>query len=234
MIRVERQPEPVPPDFDFDGRVRKPGLSALSELSGGPKLIKRRGAKIKAHVEKVEDITPALLRKKAYWTRALPALHRVYRGYCAYASFYIEPLSGPTVDHFVAIQDDTPQGAYEWSNYRLACSLMNALKGTSADIIDPCALPKDAFALDLDTFEVVLGSGFDEAHRDQADRTLRLLNSAECKSMRRRYFDTYWNPDVPGQPIPLWFIEKQAPFLAQEMRRQGRIRADDQEATTHR
>jgi hypothetical protein len=137
MIHVERQPEPTPPGFDFDQRVRKPGLSALSELTGGGQTTKRPGPRIEKKADKIGDLNPTLLREYDYWTRALDALHDAYRGVCAYTCFYIEKTAGPTVDHFVAITKAALKEAYEWDNYRLACSLMNTHKNDFSDVLDP-------------------------------------------------------------------------------------------------
>lgn len=43
MIRVQKQPEPRPPGFDFDREVRQPGRSALAELTGQAPAIRRQG-----------------------------------------------------------------------------------------------------------------------------------------------------------------------------------------------
>jgi hypothetical protein len=232
MIRVDRRPEPEPTGFDFDGRVRQPGRSALAELTGSPPTIQRPGPRIKPRAARIEDLGPSVLRKHDYWTRALDALHAAYGGHCAYASFYIEPLTGPTVDHFVAICRAEPQEAYEWRNYRLACSLMNSRKHDFACILDPCEIEDGWFALDLDTFDVIPGEGLDASLRERVRETCdRLLNTPECKSMRRRYFELHWAPKDPARPVPLWFIEEQAPFLTREMRRQGRVRPEEPESS---
>jgi len=231
MIHVNRQTEPRPPDFDFDGRVRQPGLSALAELTGQKPTLRRPGPRIKQSAERIEDLKPSVLRKHPYWTRALDALHKAYGGVCAYACFYIEPLSGPTVDHFVAITGSELADAYEWGNYRLACSLMNTHKHNFSDVLDPFEVEDGWFELDLHTFRVKPAEGLDAEIWKRVDETRsRLdLDSRDCISMRRRYFERYWNPKDPGKPVPLWSLEQDAPFLAREMRRQGRIREEDKD-----
>ncbi|WPB75014.1 hypothetical protein KYC5002_39210 [Archangium violaceum] len=232
MIHVEQQPEPLPPDFDFDGEVRQPGLSALAELTGQAPTIRRPGPRIQQQANRPEDLRSNVLRKYDYWTRALGALHKAYGGICAYSCFYIEPITGPTVDHFVAITRTAPQEAYEWNNYRLACSLMNASKNAFPDVLDPFEVQDGWFELNLDTFEVEPAKNLDAELKQRVEHTCNRLklNSTECKSMRRRWFNMYWAPRVPSQPVPLWFFEENAPFLAREMRRQGRIRPEDQGA----
>lgn len=229
MIHVERQPEPRPPEFDFDREVRQPGRSALSELTGQGPSVSRRGPRIGKKADRLEDLNPEVLRKYAYWTRALDALHKAYRGVCAYSCFYIEPLCGPTVDHFVAIARTGLEEAYEWDNYRLACSLMNACKREFPDVLDPFKVDDGWFELDLNTLEVKPGSALPSDLQARINETIRRLhlNDRDCRLTRERYFNLYWKPDDPSRPMPLWFFEKQAPFLARELRRQGRIRPED-------
>ncbi|WP_228557367.1 hypothetical protein [Myxococcus sp. AB025B] len=229
MIRVAKQPEPTSPGFDFDGQVRQPGLSALAELTGKPQTLRRRGRKIKQRAARLEDLSSDDLRDYPYWTRALEALHESYGGICAYACFYIEPLCGPTVDHFVAIISTKLQDAYEWGNYRLACSLMNARKREFPDVLDPFLVEDGWFVLNLGTFKVEPAPGLptETATRVQATIDRLGLTSREYRNMCRRYFDDYWNPPDPRRPIPLWFLEREAPFLARELRRQNRIRPED-------
>jgi hypothetical protein len=229
VIRVTKQPEPSAPDFDFDAKVRQPGLSALAELTGNSATIRRPGPRISKRAERIEDLAPAVLRKYAYWTRALDALHTAYGGICAYACFYIEPLCGPTVDHFVAITATELRHAYEWDNYRLACSLMNSRKREFPDVLDPFLIENGWFALNLGTFKVEPATGLQPEVETRVRETItRLgLDSREYQNMCGRYFDSYWKPRDPRRPIPLWSLERDAPFLASEMRRQNRIRPED-------
>ncbi|WNG62151.1 hypothetical protein F0U59_51215 [Archangium gephyra] len=232
MIHVEKQPEPSPPGFDFDQEVRQPGLSALAELIGQPPTLRRRGPRIQPRAQRLEDLGPAVLRQYDYWTRALDALHDAYQGICAYSCFYIAPICGPTVDHFAAMVSADPRQAYEWDNYRLASSLMNARKRDFPDVLDPFEVEDGWFELNLGTFEVRPAQGLDEPLSERVQNTIdRLgLNSRECRNMRIRFFNSYWLPKEPSKPVPLWHLREHAPFLEREMRRQGRIRPEDQEA----
>ena len=229
MMHVEPRAEPTPPGFDFDGRVRQPGLSALAELAGQPPTLTRPGPKIAKQADRIEDLKPATLRKYDYWTRALEALHEAYGGICAYACFYIEPMCGPTVDHFVAIVNTSRHLAYEWSNYRLACSLMNSRKREFTNVLDPFHIENGWFVLNLGTFKAEPAEGLPTEVKKRVENTItRLgLDSREYQNMNSRYFSLYWRPPDPTRPIPLWFLEKHAPFLARELRRQGRVRPED-------
>ncbi|HZH76745.1 MAG TPA: hypothetical protein VEY88_11970 [Archangium sp.] len=229
MIHVEQQPEPGPPGFDFDAEVRQPGLSALAELTGQPPTLRRRGPRIRKRADRIEDLDPAVLREYAYWTRALDTLHEVYGGICAYSCFYIAPICGPTVDHFVAITSTDPRQAYEWDNYRLASSLMNARKREFPDVLDPFQVEDGWFVLNLGNFQVQPADGLDAPLLERVRDTIERLglNSRECRSMRLKFFEYYWRPKDNSRPVPLSFLEEQAPFLARELHRQGRIRPED-------
>lgn len=147
MIHVELAPAP----FDFDERVRQPGLSELTIMAGGVGWVKRRGPKrerlvIKGvPVTRVEDIPGDKLPD--YWTRVLPDMCECYGRICAYACVYIERVTGaPTIDHWTAKSQD-PRRAYDWDNLRLACSLFNSKKGTRSGLIDPFTVEDGWFAL---------------------------------------------------------------------------------------
>lgn len=136
-------------------------------------------------------------------------------------------MSGPTVDHFVAITSSELGQAYEWDNYRLACSLMNSRKREFPDVLDPFKIEDGWFVLNLGNFQVEPAEGLDPTLRLRVCDTIQRLglDSPEYKSMCRRYFEFYWKPK--GRPIPISFLEEQAPFLAREMLRQGGIRPED-------
>ncbi|MCY1033924.1 hypothetical protein OV207_20895 [Corallococcus sp. BB11-1] len=224
MIPVVERPEPRPPDFDFDQRVRQPGLSALAELTGNPATLTRSGRRIQPRATRIEDLTPAVLRDYDYWTRALDALHEAYDGICAYSCFYIEPICGPTVDHFVALAAPGFDKAYDWNNYRLACSLMNTLKNKYADVLDPFLIRDGWFTLNLATFKVEPAPGLDEPLRSRVQATIsRLqLDSRDISKTHENWFNEFFRPKS-GQPIPFSYLERRAPFLARELRRQGRV-----------
>ncbi|MCA9704605.1 MAG: hypothetical protein KDK70_02010 [Myxococcales bacterium] len=211
MIRVEPRPEPP----DFDQKVRKPGRRALAELRGEP-APSRRGPKrgVKELIES-KDLRP-------YWTRCLDDLHREYRGICAYSCLYIPHVVGSkTTDHFSAKTtrvSPRPEDAYEWSNYRLACGLMNSRKGTKT-VIDPFEIVHDEgwFQLDLSTLGISPNPGLPEALRERIQGTIEALglDDDECRGARADWYRPY----LEGE-ITFSFLEKKCPFLAAEIVRQ--------------
>jgi hypothetical protein len=209
VIRVEPQPEPA----DFHEKVRQPGLRALAELRGLPAET-RRGPK--------RQVQPELKSKHLpdYWTKCLDDLHAAYRGICAYSCLYIpHVVGGKSTDHSSAKSpkiSDKPEDAYEWSNYRLACSLMNTRKGTKA-VIDPFAIDGRWFQLDLSTLAIEPNPELSDPLRERVQATIDHLglDDAECRKAR----ESWYQPYLEGQ-ISFSFLERKCPFLATEIIRQ--------------
>ncbi len=220
MIYVEPQPEPP----DFDERVRQPGLSELEVMIGGRGWISRSGPRRQqlvirgVPVTRIEDIPPNELPR--YWTRVLPDLCECYGRICAYACVYIERVTGaPTVDHWIPKSSD-PRQAYEWDNFRLACSLFNSRKGVKAELVDPFKTCEGWFALDFVAFEVVPGVASTDPRFTAIEHTISPdgldLNSYECRTLREEYVEGYRSGEISWS-----YLEQRAPFVARELRRQG-------------
>ncbi len=189
MIRVEPQPEPL----DFDKQVRQPGIADLAQNPG------RAG------------LAP-------YWRRCLRQLWQAYGGICAYACLYIPPVvGGRTVEHFAA-KSKRPELAYEWSNFRLVCSIMNSRKHHFDDVLDPFEVMNGWFVLELVTMEVAPRRELPRLLGDKVSETIsRLgLNRTECCEARGQWLDEYRQGE-----ITFAYLKKRCPFVALEMERQG-------------
>ena len=154
----------------------------------------------------------------------LPELLTGYGRICSYLCLYIPGGTGaPSVDHMVAKSTRWDQ-VYEWSNYRLACSLMNARKGAIASVLDPFEIENGWFILELFDFHLVPGEGLPDDVTADVQRTIERLrlNDLICREARAEYAESYWD----GQ-IRLDYLIRHAPFVARELRRQGRLRRDD-------
>ena len=112
---------------------------------------------------------------------------------------------------------------YEWSNYRLACSLMNARKGV-ASVLDPFEIEEGWFALELVDFQVVPGEGLPIDITSVVSETIERLRLSDhtCCEARAEYAEEYWAGN-----ISLDYLTRHAPFVMRELRRHGRLRADD-------
>lgn len=156
---------------------------------------------------------------KPYWRRALPELMAAYDGICAYSCFRIHPTTGAgSVDHYIP-KSVNKALAYEWRNYRLACTRMNARKGKATDVLDPFEVQNGWFALELVGFQVVVGEGvaIDVASRVTRSIERLGLNADLCCDTREEYATNYWSNAIDWK-----HLRRNAPFVAFELERQGR------------
>ncbi len=217
MIRVAPAPEPA--RFDLD--VRQKGLSALSEMVGEGATVKRPGPKRKARYTSREAIPSDEM--PPYWTEVLDDLLRLYGRLCSYTALYIHEETGdPSVDHFVP-KSRSWDRAYEWSNYRLACGLVNGRKGAFERILDPFEIG-DWFELELVGYQVRPRVALDERTAKRVQDTIDdlSLNGSGCRQARERYATLYSAHDLSFALLTSW-----APFVALELRRQDRLHASD-------
>ena len=180
-----------PEPTDFDERVRQPGIQALR---GSP--------------DKLPD----------YWTRCLKQLHKASQGICAYLCIYIPPGVGArSVEHFLA-KSSEPSLAYEWSNYRLACSLMNSRKNAYRDVLDPFEVGEHWFILEFSMLQVLPNPDLDAENARPVRETIQRLklNDQECLDARADYYDAYLRKEVTFE-----LLRRRSPFVASEMERQG-------------
>lgn len=217
MIPV--RPAEEPPNFDAD--VRRPGLRAIAERVGEmpPRAAGRRYEQV---AESREEIPSGAF--PTYWREALGDLLERYDRICSYLSLYIPRGTGaPSVDHMVAKSMRWDQ-VYEWRNYRLACSPMNARKGAIASVLDPFEIEDGWFALELYEFQVMPGRGPSVDVMTAVEETIERLrlNDLECCRARSKFAEQYWQSH-----ISLDYLTRHAPFVARELRRQGRLRAGD-------
>ncbi len=213
-MRVIPAEEPA----DFDELVRQPGLDAIAELVGEESRRRRSGRKRQRVARnrtelKPEDFPPI-------WPEATDDLLDAYHRICAYACLYIERITGSaTVDHW-APKALTYDKVYEWTNYRLACSLMNSRKRAFGDVMDPFEVEDGFFALDLITLEAIPGPRAG-AQLPLVEATIERLglNRSDYSEALGDYFHDYMDGN-----ISLQHLERRAPFLAKELRRQGKLR----------
>lgn len=218
MIRVKPAPEPA----TFSENVRQPGLRAIAEMVGEvPEPPRKAGRKFQRIADSREEISPE--RFPAYWTAALDDLMTAYGRICAYSCFRIHPVTGSrSVDH-MAPKSRAWDQVYEWRNYRLASSLLNARKRDFSDVLDPFLIGDDWFELELVGFQVKPAKQLDADIRARALATIdRLgLNDFEFRFSRERDVQCYWDG------IPFHLLIEESPFVARELKRQGRVRPED-------
>ena len=217
MIPVQPAEEPA----DFDASVRQPGLQAIAERVG--EMPARNAGRRYSQVAESRDEIPASAFPP-YWREALEDLLERYDRICSYLCLYIPRGTGaPSVDHLIA-KSMRWDKVYEWHNYRLACSLMNARKGAVASVLDPFEVEDGWFAMELVAFQVVPGEGLTGEIPAAVEGTIRRLhlNEPTCCDARAEYAEEYWK----GQ-IQFDYLERRAPFVARELQRQGRLVGGD-------
>ncbi len=198
MIPVEPQPEPEA----FELQVRDPGRRWLEQRGWfSPKPLPAKASALPPH-----------------WRRCMSDLHRCYRGICAYLCVYIERvIGGATVDHFVA-KSPRPDLAYEWNNYRLACSAMNSRKRDYDDVLDPFGIGPDWFRLELVSGSIYPNPNLDADCQLQVASTIsRLgLDDAGNRELRARHLQECLEGLYTAD-----FLRRRSPFVYQEAIRQG-------------
>jgi len=196
MIHVVAQPEPA----TFDAQVRQKGLAWLRKQ------------------EIVLDLPlPEKTVLEPYWRHCLDDMHASYNGCCAYLAVFFERVTGGgSVDHFIA-KSKRADLAYEWRNYRLACSRMNSRKRDYDDVMDPFDVENGWFQL-----EPVSGRIFPNPHlpgeQQQCIRATidRLgLDNAGHREMRARHYQEYREGAYTAE-----FLRKRSPFVWAEANRQ--------------
>ena len=231
MIRVT--PAPEPPDFDV--KVRQPGLLAIAEMTGqmpthprkSGKAFKQRtrkevqsdGTRIAVLINRPDDLAPSEI--EPYWTAAIDDLMQAYDEVCAYSCFRIHPVTGAaSVDH-MAPKSRAWNRVYEWDNYRLAAARLNARKNACGDVLDPFEVQYGWFELELVGFQVIPGQRLaeDDDIRKQVQNTRERLRLNDVRSEREEDAVSYW-----ASHISFARLMKESPFVAMELRRQGRLR----------
>lgn len=121
------------------------------------------------------------------------------------------------MDHFIA-KSALAGLAYEWSNYRLACSTMNSRKRDFEDVLDPFEVSPDWFHLELTTGRIFPNPDLEDASHARVEQTIKRLGLDDplCREMRVRWFDEYLR-----EPLPSDYLRKKSPFVWAEAHRQG-------------
>lgn len=192
MIPVE--PQPPPPKF-FE-KVQQPGEAFLARVPN-PKEKDWKGHE--------------------YWQDIQPELRTAYSAICAYSCHWIPAITGfSTVEHFKP-KSKYPHLVYDWSNYRLVCGKLNGRKGDYEDVLDPFTLQHGWFVIDFPSLMVFPGPQLSPEQAEQVMKTINRLklNDEDFLQERAEYLQDHY---VHGYPFS--YLERKAPFLASELKRQ--------------
>lgn len=232
MIRIAYALEPQ----TFDKQVRKPGLRAVAELAGEAPDPPRKAGKAFKQVAASRDEIPAK-KLPSYWTNCLDDMMRAYSRICAYSCFAIHEVTGArSVDHMapklntgdepddddrIALRAGGWSLAYEWSNYRLASSLLNARKNRFDDVLDPFEVEDGWFVLELVGFQVKPAPGLSPERQKQVEDTIDRLSLNDDVFCTRRQTDA---TNYEEKKINFAHLMEESPFVAREIERQGKRR----------
>lgn len=217
MIPVVRANEPT----TFDRKVRQPGLSAIDELVGRNPRRPHPGSRRKKIANREDEIPPD--KFPPFWRGALQDMLKLYERRCAFLALYLEyGIGSPSVDHMIP-KSKSWNHVYEWTNYRLCAAQVNAYKKDLDGLIDPFTCKVGWFGLEFVAFQVISGPAAPATKRTEIEATLALLNHHDFLRLREEYVTEYEKKN-----IGLRYLERRAPFIAHELRRQGRLNPDDQ------
>ncbi len=205
MIPVQKQKEPP----DFAGKVTK---KALAFLDKNPKPTKK-------------DID----KKAKLWRIALDDLYKEYGEVCAYSGLWFH-RDAVSVDHFIprsAIWKGNPIAAFEWDNFRLASRSMNTEKGDYRDVVDPFTIKPCWFVIHFPSMKIKSGSDLSPEEKAGVEATIERLKlnvgGKRYIGFRRRLVEEYCKRATKWESIghALEVLEKDAPFIAYELKRQS-------------
>ena len=201
MIPIQRFKEPS----YFDSKVRMKGQSFLKKYNGK---------------------VPYDVCFPDYWTACKDDLYSNYKGICAYTCLHIHKMtSNPNVEH-IKPKRLFPHLAYEWENYCLACSRINARKGERLNIIDPFDVKENMFFLVLETGHIYANPKHPD--RKKAEITIKELDldNQLWACSRRDYFICYRSFIADGlKPTRAeTFLKAMSPFVWYEAKRQNRLK----------
>ncbi|MEM9556622.1 MAG: hypothetical protein AAGC60_20350 [Acidobacteriota bacterium] len=184
----------LPPDEpdDFDSLCRQPGLRWLAKHPEGKN------------------------KPRNLWSAFKGQLREGFERRCAYGAMY-EAVG--TVDHFRS-QNNRPDLAYEWTNYRFCEASMNSRKRNHDDaILDPFEVEDGWFEVLLPSMQMVATKNVPLHLRAKAEFTLDKLALCDGEThvrLRREWYEQF----VAGA-IGLEGLRRFAPLVARAVEKQG-------------
>jgi hypothetical protein len=131
-----------------------------------------------------------------------------------------EPVG--TVDHFVSF-NESPQLAYEWSNFRYAAGWINSSKNNvrAEEILDPMLVDTGWFQILLPSLQLVLTDRVPAEFRAQAEETLRRLHLTDDERIVRQRFA--WFKLWDDGDLTTEGLRRMAPLIAEAVISSGQL-----------
>lgn len=182
----------APEPAGFDERVRKRGQQWLAE-------------------------NPDKKEPRPYWQEFKHQLWLAFGKRCGYSAMF-DPTEG-SVDHFLSAATHR-ELAYEWSNYRLASTVLNQRKKTSR-VLDPHEVSEGWFEILLPSLQLVATDKIPAEARELAQFTLkqlRLGHDEQILRQRQQWYEMYRQGKLSLDglrdmaPLIAAAVEKHGPF----------------------
>ena len=184
---------------------------------------RRVGDRGRAYLRTTPNPTTAQWRNHDYWSEVKWDLYDAYDGICNFSCHWIPRDTGSiTVEHYKP-KSKYPNKAYVWSTFRLMCGTLNGRKRDYEDVLDPFRVVDGTFIIE---FPSLLVKPAPNLSRYMAKRVLatiarlQLNDEGTCIKARERYVKQY----CQGL-IDFAHVEREAPFIAYELTRQGLVDA---------
>jgi hypothetical protein len=100
--------------------------------------------------------------------------------------------------------------------------LLNSRKNEFGDVLDPFEIVDGWFQLELLGFQVVPAPDLPADIRTRVEETIERLGLNDFRTSRERDAENYW-----ARRISLAVLIEESPFVAKELRRQGRLNEGD-------
>jgi hypothetical protein len=90
------------------------------------------------------------------------------------------------------------------------------------DVLDPFKVKRGWFQLELVGFKVTISKNLDANTRAKVRQAIKRLGLDDFRTERQKDAQKYWSRDVS-----LRTLREESPFVAEELRRQGRLNTGD-------
>jgi hypothetical protein len=152
---------------------------------------------------------------KPLWAPFRIDLEKGFGSLCGYSA--MRDQTGGTVDHYRSFKNFRHL-AYEWSNYRFASSLMNAIKQNADDaVLDPYEIGDGWFEIILPSLQMQVTSAVPEELRERAEATLDRLKLRHDERIIR--WRGSWYALYQEGKLTLDGLDDVAPLIAEAVRK---------------
>ena len=171
----------------------------------------------KNYLKRVKNPTTKQWKTHSYWLNVKNDLRDAFKSVCAYSCHWVSDDTGwATCDHYID-KFSEPNLAYEWTNYRFVCGVLNGRKKNES-IIDPVNMMAGTFIIDFPSLLVKPSDSLEESEYKHAISTINILglnSESTCLKSRFTHLMEYSNNCINDD-----YLSRHAPFIFSELTRQ--------------